>query len=420
MKLEIWTDVEYKGKPAILNLCNKREITSYFTGPLKRVIQDQPEKNENLKIYFADRTIMDEWQTAEKQLIDEKTCSDEIFLPVFQRNINWCKCNKIKTYVDMVWECIDDHMFHQEFKHSKLWKYFIDNNVKIVCHTSIDHPNFIDINRFFELEFTTTLFSERDNRSSLYLKPKWYDEKKYFYCSHLGCVSTKYDIQRFLVRGEEEGLFDDEFFWSVLNKRPDAAKESVYWQPKYEHIFTANTWEARTKNYYDRTILRETKVDKKGKELDNNFDMVELERRISPQMMDSECYIVFENTYAFHTEKLMKPIYAQLPFIIYARPHQSHTTGEPNLLNANRRIKSLGYEIFDEVFDYSFEDKGLVAEGMMDEFIKELIRVKKEGRKVWEQPSVKEKVKYNHYLFMQRSSTEEMIKYISELFLNDK
>ena len=57
---------------------------------------------------------------------------------------------------------------------------------------------------------------------------------------------------------------------------------------------------------------------------------------------------------------------------------------------------------------------------MMDELIKELIRVKKEGRKVWEQPSVKEKVRYNHYLFMQRSSTEEMVKYISEFFLNDK
>ena len=417
MKLEIWTDLEYKGMPALWNVCNKRQITNYFTGPLKRVIQDKPEKNENLKIYFADRTIMDEWQTAEKQLIDEKTCSDEIFYPAFQRNISWCKRHNIKTYVDMMWECIDDAMFFDEFKDSKLLQYFVDNDVKIVCHSSVDHPNILDINRFFELEFTTTLYADRDNHSSLYLKPKWYDEKKYFYCSHLGCVSTKYDIQRFLVRGEEEGLFDDEFFWSVLNKRPDAAKESVYWQPKYEHIFTANTWEARTKNYYDRTILRETKVDKKGRELDNNFDMVELERRISPQMMDSECYIVFENTYAFHTEKLMKPIYAQLPFIIYARPHQNN---QPNLLNANRRIKSLGYEIFDEVFDYSFEDKGLVAEGMMDEFIKELIRVKKEGRKVWEQPSVKEKVKYNHYLLMQRSSTEEMIKYISELFLNDK
>jgi hypothetical protein len=91
----------------------------------------------------------------------------------------------------------------------------------------------------------------------------------------------------------------------------------------------------------------------------------------SPPMMDSECYVVFENTYAFHTEKFMKPIYAQIPFIIYARPHQSHKTGEPNLLNANKRIKKLGYEIFDEVFDYSFEDKGLIAEEMMDEFIKE-------------------------------------------------
>jgi len=420
MKLEIWTDEEYKGRPAIWNLCDVRGITNYFTGELKRVIKDKPEKNENLKIYFADRTIMDEWQTADRVLLCEDYCSDEIFLPVFQRNINWCKRHKIKTYVDMVWECIDDHMFHEEFKHSRLWKYFVDNDIKIVCHTSIDHPNLVDINRFFELEFTTTLYSERGNHSSLYLAPKWYDEKKYLYCSHLGCVATKYDIQRFLIRGEEEGLFDDEFFWSVLNKRPEDAKESVFWEPKYEYLFNANTWESRTENYYNNTILRETMVDKRGKELDNNFELTELERRISPQMMDSECYVVFENTYAFHTEKLMKPIYAQIPFIIYARPHQSHKTGEPNLLNANKRIKKLGYEIFDEVFDYSFEDKGLIAEEMMDEFIKELIRVKKEGRKIWEQPSIKEKIRYNHYLLLKRSSTEEMMTYLHEMFLNDK
>ena len=137
-------------------------------------------------------------------------------------------------------------------------------------------------------------------------------------------------------------------------------------------------------------------------------------------MIDSECYVVFENAPSYHTEKTMKPIYAQLPFIIYARPHEGHKNGEPNVLNSNRRIKKLGYEIFEEVFDYSFEDKGLTAEGMMDEFIKELIRVKKEGRKIWEQPSIKEKVRYNHYLLLKRASTEEMMNYLYKLCLNDK
>ena len=418
IKFEIWTDIEYIARPGLWNLLYTREITKFMSNKkLQRVGVDIPEENGSHKIYFADRTIMDEWQTADRQLIDEKTCSDEIFYPAFQRNIKWCKRHNIKTYVDMVWECIDDAMFFDEFKDSKLLQYFVDNDVKIVCHSSVDHPNILDINRFFEFEFRTTIFNEYHNRSSHFLKPKTFDKKKYFYCSHLGCVATKYDIQRFLVRCTEEHLLDDEFFWSTLSKRPELSKESIFYLPKYSHLFEANPWENKVIDYYNSSILRETVKDKKGNQLDENYDLVELERRISPQMLDSECYIVFENTYAFHTEKLMKPIYAQLPFIIYARPHQNN---QPNLLNANRRIKSLGYEIFDEIFDYSFEDKGLVAEDMMDELIKELIRVKKEGRKVWDQPSVKEKVRYNHYLFMQRSSTEEMTKYISEFFLNDK
>ena len=420
MKLEIWTDEEYKGQPGIWNLCAKRGITNYFTGPLKRVIRDKPEKNKNLKIYFADRDVMDpSWYAADKALVDEDDYSNELFLPVFQRNINWCKRNNIKTYIDMVWECIDDHGFHSEFKHSRLWKYFVDNDIKIVCHTCIDHPNLININRFFEFEFITTLYEEIENHSSLYLKPKWYDDKKYFYCSHLGCVTTKEDIQRFLVQGTEKRLFDDDFFWSTIDKKRQEPSESPYYLPKYHHLFTANTWESRTENYYDRRIERETVIDD-GKKIDKNFNMIELERRISPQMMDSECYVVFENTFAYHTEKLMKPIYAQMPFIICSRAHQSRRYGEPNLLNANRRIKKLGYEIFEEVFDYSFEDKGLTSEQMMDELIKELIRVKKEGRKVWQQPSVKEKVRYNHYLLLKRASTEEMIKYFYEIVSDNK
>ena len=427
MKLEIWTDLDYKERPGIWNLCAVRGITDYFTGDLKIVERDKFEENENVKIYFADRTIMDNWDIASKVLLLEDYAnhssikydfaswrgSRNIFLPVFQRNINWCKEHNVQPYIDMVWESIDDHYFHS-FKDSRLWKYIIDNDIKILCHTPIEHPNLVDVNRFFELEFTSTLYGDVKNHSSLFLKPKWNEKKKYFYCSHMGCISTKYEIQRFLVHAmEEKELWNDEFFWSVLNKRPKLGKESLYYTSKYKHLFEANTWESKTVNYYDSTTESWDPSSYKSN--------VNPERRISPQMIDSECYIVFENTYAYHTEKTVKPIYAQLPFIIFSPAPDSTKTDIPGLLNANRRLKKFGYEIFEEVFDYSFEDKGLSDTGdMMDEFIKELVRVKKEGRKIWEQPSVKEKVRYNHYLLLKRASTEEMIKYLCELFINDK
>ena len=182
MKLEIWTDLDYKERPGIWNLCAVRGITDYFTGDLKRVEQDKFEENENVKIYFADRTIMDNWDIASKVLLLEDYSNHSsikyefaswrrnfnVFLPVFQRNINWCKERNIQPYIDMVWESIDDHYFHS-FKDSRLWKYIIDNDIKIVCHTPINHPNLIDINRFFELEFTSTLYSDPRNHSSLFL-----------------------------------------------------------------------------------------------------------------------------------------------------------------------------------------------------------------------------------------------------------
>ena len=86
---------------------------------------------------------------------------------------------------------------------------------------------------------------------------------------------------------EEKELWNDEFFWSVLNKRPKLGKESPYYTSKYKHLFEANTWESKTANYYDSTTESWDPSSYKSN--------VNPERRISPQMIDSECYIVFEN-----------------------------------------------------------------------------------------------------------------------------
>lgn len=63
------------------------------------------------------------------------------------------------------------------------------------------------------------------------------------------------------------------------------------------------------------------------------------------QFKDSVFSVICESTtqVQFITEKTYVPIYHRRPFLIYGHPH------------ANAYMKSLGFEIFDELIDYSFD-----------------------------------------------------------------
>ena len=53
----------------------------------------------------------------------------------------------------------------------------------------------------------------------------------------------------------------------------------------------------------------------------------------------------FYKTSLFYTEKTFKPIFFMQPFVIYGQP------------GINKTLQSLGFEIFDDLFDYSFDEE---------------------------------------------------------------
>ena len=81
MKLEIWTDKGYDLRPGIWELCKKRGITKYFNGPLKVVLKDKPEKNDNLKVYFASRALMDDWKEHDKDIVEGINKQEVVSIP---------------------------------------------------------------------------------------------------------------------------------------------------------------------------------------------------------------------------------------------------------------------------------------------------------------------------------------------------
>ena len=111
-----------------------------------------------------------------------------------------------------------------------------------------------------------------------------------------------------------------------------------------------------------------------------------------------------------HTEKTFKPISAGAPFMILGSKNQ------------NTDLKRFGYEIFDEIIDYRFEQEktnaswldytGAVIEG----YFNEMERLIKEGPEIFYIPSVKEKCEWNKYNFEKLTTKDNLEKELKSLF----
>ena len=87
---------------------------------------------------------------------------------------------------------------------------------------------------------------------------------------------------------------------------------------------------------------------------------------------------------------------AEKPFIICGTLYQNHY------------LKSLGFEIFPEIFDYSFEDLDQDYFQYIEGFIAEIKRVSEQPLSIFDQPSVLEKIKHNKDLITQLGSKENI------------
>ena len=366
---ELWVDHRKSDRRSGLEgLLDDREIKAYVCGNVKHVFRDTPSSSLP-KIFFLNILLSNE-------LCADKT-DPEDKIKILQENesvFDWCNKHGIQCYIDRSWEILD---ISESTKQQAWWKFLENYNIKILCHSHYEDNLTVNFSRFFEFHFRAASVS-RKNWEYLFYNPNWFDKKKYLFCSYIGS-KRKILNQEFLICCEQNGLLNDEFFWTLCDD--DKHKErKIENYNNYKHLFKERLFEDFEINYF-------------GKKLSYGYGTTE-QRRVSQHIFDSECYIAIENHHYMHTEKSLKPIFAQVPFFTYADQG-----------SFSNHLKNEGYEIYDELFDYSNESS-------IESLVNEMVRLKK--NKDFDNPLTREKITYNYYHYMKRSSTEEFIKYIAK------
>jgi hypothetical protein len=134
------------------------------------------------------------------------------------------------------------------------------------------------------------------------------------------------------------------------------------------------------------------------------------ERRIPPAVYESEFSVIQECSWEGHffTEKTFKHIMAERPFIIHASP------------GTNTAIRQFGYEIYDELFDFSqdhvrshrFHDNIDTSHKRIINAVERL----KDNRELFNLASVKEKTQHNRHNLLRRTTTKAFETELERIF----
>lgn len=134
------------------------------------------------------------------------------------------------------------------------------------------------------------------------------------------------------------------------------------------------------------------------------------ERRIPPAVYESEFSVIQECAWEGHffTEKTFKHIMAERPFIIHAAP------------GTNMAIKNLGYEAYDELFDFSDDTVG--SHGFHANWEKShrmiinSVNNLKDNRRIFNLASVREKTQHNRHNLLRRTTIKAFETELERIF----
>ena len=234
-------------------------------------------------------------------------------------------------------------------------------------------------------------------------------ENKYLFSSFIGEVGRyKPHRTKALAGFKREGL-DKNAFLSWFSRD----------EPLY-HEDNDNIWEGRSEvftwsnNEYDiRHVL--SKLSFEGNKIGRE------DKRIPMAMFESHFNIVMESytvrDIASWTEKTYKPIACQKPFIIISSNNINKLltkTWTHKNANDDPTFDANVWQIFPEIFDYSFEDT-YDEDEYVENFIKEIIRVSKEPASIWTQPSVIQKTKHNYDKLVNDTAPRKVKEHIIEM-----
>lgn len=257
---------------------------------------------------------------------------------IYKSKILWCVENGIKVYFDRAWEHYD--------KSSLLFP-MLTNTVK-----SLD--NVKDVNFFPKY-----MSSLDPNAYNLNYKSSI---KKYDYSVLFGDIRKPHRIM-LLAFLESNNLLGNAFY-SKFSSRDN-------WKTPY--------------TYHDPYILNNLNSLLSDR-IYGDIYLKNGDKRLPDEYHQSYFDIVTESTpiEIFYTEKTYKPIMTKTPFIIHGATNQ----------NKILRLYH-GFEIFEEIFNYDFEDKEdlNIRTNLLGVEIKRLIS---EPKSIFTQPSVIEKLNHNY------------------------
>ena len=418
---------------------------------VKKIYQDKVKKEDtNLAIIRAANKSIWNWKDIKRQC-------------------DWCLDNHIKPVIDDCWEVGDPFSRLYETRFGKTQKdYLVKNNIKIIAQIPPIHHKFkwdnkidtcfqfdtddifINFDNFFYL--TRYQHQTFNNNFKMRTYPTFYKNKKYLFTALMGDI-LKHRNTALLGHLYYNNLIDENCFYSsILNKNvnydadiPEKWKDEItQWCERTGE--DRNNWD----DFQDDTTIEvENYVNEnkekifKHKSFDDNYKNIEpdapilpcqgakgsdplfsldeevieipdnsmiSERRIPQELYDSHFAINVETMDHpfFFTEKTFKHIIAKVPFITYGGSYFSKGLKEHH-----------GFERFEEIFDYSYEDEipkntrcGKYIKGIVDN----VKRLKKEPVSIFSQPSVREKLDYNEYIYFKMTTDIEVQKAVEKLF----
>jgi hypothetical protein len=326
--------------------------------------------------------------------------------------IKWCDDNGITVIYDHSWEslniCIPENNI-QEIKD------IIPKKFKIFCNFSngddkLNDPTIVPFLKyavdvmFFPMYLVHNMELMKNDNWNI-TNPSKNIERKYLFSLLCGEIRKSH---RYLALAGlmAENLLDHSFYTTFLRKHGDEFQltNSLYPSDNFidnkKHLQEFKYYNYLNDNYYDKILVNKLFDFPYIDSNEVNLGVGDEDFRIPIQMHESYFNIVFESfpfhNLCFFTEKTFKPMVAEIPFIIYGTLYQ------------NQHLKSLGFEIFPEIFDYSFEDHDQDYLSYIEGFIAEIKRISEQPLSIFDQPSVLEKIKHNKDLITQLGSKENI------------
>lgn len=352
---------------------------------------------------------------------------EDLDLSVDKHFIDIASNKGIRCVIDYSWEASSiKHIANYEF-YKRNEKLIQDYDIQLLSNTSSETNHKLNSGKDFFLKFPMFSYEVRSTNAhrnmhyhlntSICLK----EQKKYFFNLFAGDIDKFKNIVT-MASFYRRGLEKHSAFSAILGHNDSQIdkydKEFGFYKDATVHYpdpDTKSTFEYLKENE-DKILHKHLPFERY--EGDPNFDVNfggsgYLERRIPQVAHESHMWCVMETLSAHdiihHTEKTFKPISVGHPFMVLGSA------------NENKDLKRYGYELYDEIINYDFEephkdDPAVFSWFAIEKYFNEVERLIKEGPGIFYQKSVLEKVEWNKHNFQKQTTRDALQKNLTELF----